>query len=160
MNLGKKELLILLKITSTQRKGAAVKAIEITDIQKLRKILLGISIDFFNINKLSESVISDNNNDCGGLSLMEKDALIKKACSVVSAAIRALKSVSEILLSSDIGEEKSNLAKDIRSLAYEMKIFLMVRSHILNLASSDSVACQCDNHKNIKTLTDIFMNTI
>ena len=136
----------------------------ITGIQELSKNLLEISVDFFNINKLSECLVSGEKcNGCHTLMIKEQDMLIKKACRIVSKAISVLTAVSQTLLSSDciLKEEKITLADKIRILSCDIKIFLLTRSHILSSYSiNGSTVCDCNNHKNIMTLSDIFISVI
>ncbi len=141
-----------------------MKTTGIKGVQELKKILLEISVDFFNINKLSECLVSDEKcSGCHSLVITKQDILIKKACCIVSGAISVLISVSETLLSSDyiIKKEKIILASEIRSLAYNIKVFLFTRSHILSSHLAEKrVKCDCNNHNNIKALTDIFISVI
>lgn len=136
----------------------------ITGIQELNKNLLKISINFFNINTLSECLVSDEKcNGCQTVVITKQDAPIKKACLVVSEAVSVLGSVSETLLSSDciLKEEKIALADKIRSLSCDIKVFLLNRSHILRSCNpNESLVCDCNHHKNIKTLFDIFISVI
>ncbi|KKR53328.1 MAG: hypothetical protein UT90_C0010G0001 [Parcubacteria group bacterium GW2011_GWA1_40_21] len=136
----------------------------IRGVQELKINLLEISIDFFNINKLSECIISDEKCDgCHVLAVTEQDMLIKKACCVVSKSIVVLGSISETLLSSSCiaEEERVFLANNVRNLAYDIKVFLFTRSHIISSRDiSICPICDCNNHKNIKTLSDIFISVI
>lgn len=136
----------------------------IIDVQELKRNLLKISIDFFNIDKLSECLFFDEKCDgCHGLAITKQDTLIKKACRIVSRAISILTSVSETLLFSDCitKEEKIILAGEIRILAYDIKVFLFTHSHILSSRHADKrVKCDCDNHNNIKILSGVFMSII
>lgn len=141
-----------------------MKTYSFTGIQELNKNLLEISVNFFNINKLSEClVLNEKCNGCQTVVITKQDMLIKEACRVVSEAVFVLRSVSETLLSSDciLKEEKITLASEIRSLAYDIKVFLLTRSHILSSYNiNGSTICDCNNHKNIKTLSDIFISVI
>src|SRR3989338_2779039 len=135
----------------------------ISCVQCLQIILLDISINFFNLSKLTESIISsDKCNGCNGLSLSEKGILIKKTCDIISVPVCVLKSAAETLLSSScINEEKKDIAIEIRNLSHDIKFFLMDSSHILNsTASGSGVICQCNKHKNIDTLTEIIVSII
>lgn len=136
----------------------------ITGIQELNKNLLEISVNFFNINKLSECLVfNEKCNGCHTVVITKQDALIKKTCRIVSKAVSVLASVSETLLSSGciIKEEKTILADKIRSLSCDIKVFLLTRSHILSSYNINrSTVCDCNNHKNIKTLSDIFISVI
>lgn len=136
----------------------------ITGVQELKKSLLIISINFFNINKISECLVSDEKcNGCHPQASTTEEILAKKICCIVSESIFVLKSISETLLSSGcvIGEERIFLANGVKSLAYDIKIFLVTRAHIL---SSNNVErrgiCDCNHHKNINTLVDIFISVI
>lgn len=136
----------------------------ITGVQELNKNLLEISVNFFNINKLSECLVfNEKCNGCQTIVITKQDALIKKACRIVSEAVSVLKSVSETLLSSDciLKEEKITLADKIRSLSCDIKVFLLTRSHILSSYHINrNTVCDCNNHKNISTLTNIFISVV
>ena len=141
-----------------------MQIIGITGFQELEKNLLEISVDFFNINKLSECLmLNEKCKGCHTLMITEKDMLIKQACCIVSKAISVLTAVSQTLLSSGciIKEEKIILAGKIRSLAYDIKIFLFTRSQVLSSYHIDgNTRCDCNNHNNIRTLADIFISVI
>lgn len=139
-----------------------MKTSGITGVQELKKNLLEISIDFFNLNKLSECLVSDEKcNGCHALAVTKQGILMKETCCIVSEAVSVLTSVLETLSSSSciIGEEKIFLANGVRSLAYDIKVFLLTRSHIIssNLVGRRGI-CDCNHHKNIKNLTDIFIS--
>ena len=137
---------------------------DITGVQKLKKNLLEISVNFFNINKLLECLVFGGGcKGCHTLRVTEQDMLIKKACSIVSEAIPFLTAVSQTLLSSSciLKEEKIILAGEIRSLAHDIKVFLSTRSQVLSFYHTDgNTMCDCNNHNNISTLSDIFISVI
>jgi len=133
-------------------------------IEELKRIILEAEINFFNINKISECfVFSEKCNGCRTQANATEEILIKNICCIVSESIFVLRSVFETLLSSNciFGEEKIFLANNVRSLAYDIKIFLFTRSHIISSRHADKkITCDCNNHNNIKTLTDIFISVI
>ncbi|MBM2818208.1 MAG: hypothetical protein HW401_798 [Parcubacteria group bacterium] len=141
-----------------------MKTTGIAGVQELKKNLLKISIDFFNINQILECLVSDEKcNGCHDSGIVKQDMLIKKACCIVSKSVFVLRSVSETLLSSGciIEEEKIFLANSVRNLSYDIKVFLFTRSHIISSHHADKkITCDCNNHNNIKTLTDIFISVI
>jgi len=138
----------------------------ITGVQELKKNLLEISINFFNINELSECFVF--NEKCNGCHTQAQadtteEMLTKKICCIISESIFVLGSVAETLLSSNciIGEEKIFLANSVRSLACDIKVFLFARSHIISSRDADKwPICDCNNHKNINTLIDIFFSVV
>lgn len=141
-----------------------MKTTDITGVQELNKNLLEISVNFFNINKLSECLVfNEKCNGCHAPPVAKQDVLIKEACRIVSKAVSVLTLASETLLSSGciIKEEKIILASKIRSLAYDIKVFLLTRSHILSsYRTNGSEICDCNNHKNIGYLTEIFISIV
>lgn len=141
-----------------------MKTADITGVQELKKNLLEISIDFFNINKLSECLVfGEKCSGCHPQASATEEMLAKRICCIVNESVFVLKSISETLLSSGcvIGEEKIFLASNVRNLAYDIKVFLVTRAHILssNLADRRGI-CACNNHKNINALIDIFISVI
>lgn len=140
-----------------------MKTYNITCIPRLKKNLLKISINFFNIDKLSECLVSGEKcNGCQTV-ITKQDAPIKKACLVISEAVSVLSLASETLLSSSCisKEEKITLADKVRSLSCDIKVFLLARSHILSSCNpNESTVCDYNNRKNIKTLFDTFISVI
>ena len=133
-------------------------------IEELKIIVLEAEINFSNINKLAEAlVLNEKCNGCNAPAVAKQEVLIKKACRIVSKTVSILVSASETLLSSSciIGEEKIKLAKGIRRLVYDIKVFLLVRSHILSSNIADrKVTCECNHHENIEILTDVFISVV
>jgi len=136
----------------------------ITCVEQLKRIMVETEINFFNINKLSECLVfGEKYNGYGNQADTNEEILTKKICRVVSKSILILKSVSETLLSSNciIREEKIFLANSVRSLACDIKVFLFARSHIISSRDVDKwPICDCNNHKNINTLIDIFFSVV
>lgn len=143
-----------------------MKTNDISIFNELDKNLLEISINFYNINKLAEChLFSEKCNGCHVPPVAKQDVLIKKACHIVSEIISVLKLSTETLLTSRSyffnEDEKSILAKKIRALTFDIKIFLLTHSHILSSYHINrSTFCDSNNHNNLSTLGNIFISVI